>query len=48
MSINDYARIVESTASVNWNNVEKLIGGIGVKLFVSENTFKTHSFIAFS
>ena len=48
VSINDYARIVESTASVNWNNVEKLIGGIGVKLFVSENTFKTHSFIAFS
>lgn len=47
VSIYDDARIVESTASVNGNNVEKLIGGIGVKLFVSKDTFKTYSFIAF-
>ena len=47
VSIHDYARIVESTASVNGNNVEKLIGGIGIKLFVSEDTFKTYSFITF-
>ena len=45
--VDDEAGIIESTAGVNWNDVEKLTEGVGVEIFISEDTFKADSFISF-